>query len=102
MKVLEGPVCDGAVTVTALEKVAPRSRETAIRILVVSLLNTDHIAYTWSRNGLVGTALTAIHCLSSTWPSCLAEAFGDCSRSRPPLPFTQCRPMSSEYETSIA
>ena len=40
----EGPVWLGAVMVTALEKVCPRSRETAIRILVVELLKTDHIA----------------------------------------------------------
>jgi hypothetical protein len=44
MYVFEGPVWLGAVIVTALEKVFPRSRETAIRILVVELLNTDHIA----------------------------------------------------------
>ena len=42
--VFEGPVCDGAVIVTAFENVRPRSRDTAIRILVVSLLNTDHSA----------------------------------------------------------
>src|SRR5258708_4272436 len=47
-------------------------------------------------------SFTAIHCLSSTWPNCLAEAFGDCSRSCPPFPLTQRRPMSSEKETSIA
>ncbi len=44
MYVFDGPVCDGAVIVTAFENVAPRSRETASRIFVVFLLNTDHIA----------------------------------------------------------
>ena len=44
MYVFEGPVWLGAVIVTALEKVCPRSRETAIRIFVVEALNTDHIA----------------------------------------------------------
>src|SRR5215472_9134774 len=46
--------------------------------------------------------LTAIHCLSSTWPSCLAEAWFGGSSGTPPLPFTQCWPMSSEKETSIS
>ena len=44
MYVFDGPVCDGDVIVTALENVWPRSRETAIRIFTVLLLNTDHIA----------------------------------------------------------
>ncbi len=44
MYVFEGPVWLGAVIVTAFEKVSPRSRETAIRIFVVELSNTDHIA----------------------------------------------------------
>src|SRR5512132_3996454 len=47
-------------------------------------------------------ALTATHCLSSTWPACFAEAFGDCSRSCPPLPFVQVFPKSFEYERSMA
>src|SRR6266536_2239554 len=102
MYVLDGPVCDGSVLRTALEKVWPRSLDTAIRIFVVSLLNTDHIAYTWSWYRWPGIALTAIHCLSSTCPSCFGDEFGDSSRSRPPLPLTQCSPMSSEYETSMA
>jgi hypothetical protein len=59
-----------------LLKVWPRSRETAIRILVVSLLNTDHIAYTWSWYLLPGIALTATHCLSSTWPQLLRRRVG--------------------------
>src|SRR5215467_14182429 len=45
---------------------------------------------------------TAIHCLSSTWPSCLAEALFGGSSGTPPLPLTQWRPMSSENETSIS
>src|SRR6266496_4130986 len=46
--------------------------------------------------------LTATHCLSSTWPSCFAEALFGGSSGTPPLPFTQVRPRSSLYETSIS
>src|SRR5437870_5880478 len=46
--------------------------------------------------------LTAIHCLSSTCPACLAEALFVGSSATPPLPFTQCRPLSSLYDTSIS
>src|SRR6185437_8568515 len=34
MYVFDGPVCEGAVTVTAFENVCPRSRDVAMKILV--------------------------------------------------------------------
>src|SRR2546427_12528571 len=46
--------------------------------------------------------LTAIHCLSSTWPAWRAEALFGGSSALPPLPLTQCLPMSSLKDTSIS
>jgi hypothetical protein len=81
--------------VTARAKLRPRSRETAIRTLIAEPLKMAQAAYTWSWKRLPGMSLTATHCLSSTCPNCLLDAFGDCSSGWPPLPVTQCRPMSS-------
>src|SRR5436309_13250769 len=46
--------------------------------------------------------LTAIHCLSSTWPACRAEALFGGSSGWPPLPLTQVLPRSSLKDTSIS
>src|SRR5437660_2494834 len=46
--------------------------------------------------------LTAIHCLSSTCPNVVEVWLFVESSAWPPLPFTQCAPMSSEYDTSIS
>src|ERR671935_1687739 len=51
---------------------------------------------------LSGKWFTAIHCLSSTCPNeRLVWLFVE-SSATPPFPFTQCAPMSSEYDTSIS
>src|SRR6266508_4767212 len=44
---------------------------------------------------------TATHCLSSTNPRLRLDQFGSCSSGSPPLPLTQCRPMSSLYEIAM-
>src|SRR3989442_12266880 len=87
--VTAGPTCEGGLIVTARSKLTPRSRETAMRTFVALDSKTDQAAYTWSWKLLPRMWFTATHCLSSTSPSCLAEALGDCSRSSPPLPLTQ-------------
>src|SRR2546423_6621744 len=46
--------------------------------------------------------LTAIHCLSSTWPNVRLFWLFVESSAWPLFPFTQWRPMSSEYDTSIS
>ena len=95
---LPGVVADGVVSWTAFENVAPRSREIATMIfpLPFAPLKVVHIAYTWSRFTFPKMWLTAIHCLSSTWPNVRLFWLFVESRARPPFPFTQFRPRSSE------